>query len=97
MQQKCHLLEEHIKLLKTQIISGHVENGEKPINYKSKRGEIYYPGMIKLYSPIFYTQTRLPTIKEISPKKPHKKNIMQSCKSKLITLCNLLFSMFTII
>ncbi|KAK9303407.1 hypothetical protein QLX08_004895 [Tetragonisca angustula] len=79
VQQKCHLLEEHIKLLKTQIISGHVKNGEKPVNYKSKRREIYYnPGMVKPYSPIFYTQTCLPTIKEISPEKPHKKNIMQS-------------------
>ncbi|CAD1480246.1 unnamed protein product, partial [Heterotrigona itama] len=79
VQQKCHLLEERIKLLKTQIISGHLKNGEKPVNYKSKRREIYYnPGMIKPYSPIFYTQTCLPTIKEISPEKPHKKNIMQS-------------------
>ncbi|KOX78668.1 Kinesin-related protein 4 [Melipona quadrifasciata] len=79
VQQKCHLLEEHIKLLKTQIISGRVKNGKKPVNNKSKRREIYYnPGMIKPYSPIFYTQTCLPTIKEISPEKPHKKNIMQS-------------------
>ncbi|XP_068979248.1 uncharacterized protein [Bombus flavifrons] len=79
LQQKCHLLEEHIKLLKTRTISGYEKNCEKALNYKSKRREIWYnPGMIKPYFPVFHTQTCLPTIKEISPEKLHKKNIMQS-------------------
>lgn len=94
------MLEEHIKLLKTRTISGYEKNCEKALNYKSKRREIWYnPGMTKPYFPVFHTQTCLPTIKEISPEKLHKKNIMQSVdtnESKFITLCNLFFIMFFI-
>ncbi|XP_017763285.1 PREDICTED: kinesin-like protein KIN-7I [Eufriesea mexicana] len=82
LQQKYqinHLLEERIKLLKTQIISGCTKNCEEPFICKSRRRKIWYnPGTFKQYLPVFHTQTCLPTIKEISSEIPQKKNIMQS-------------------
>ncbi|CAK9831911.1 Centromere-associated protein E [Anthophora retusa] len=82
LQKKYHinrLLEERIKLLKTQIISGYTKNGEESFKYKSRRRQIWYnPGTFSHYLPISHTKICLPTIKEISPEKPYKKKIMQS-------------------
>lgn len=101
MQQKYqidYLLEERIKLLKNQIISGCTKNYEKPIKYKSRKRQIWCnSGMIKQYLPILHIQNCLPTINEISPEKTYKKN-MQSVdivdQSKFITLHTIYFSYY---
>lgn len=70
------MLEERIKLLKNQIISGCTKSYEKPIKYKSRKRQIWCnSGMIKQYLPILHIQNCLPTINEISPEKTYKKNV----------------------
>ncbi|KOC68904.1 Centromere-associated protein E [Habropoda laboriosa] len=82
LKMKYHiyrLLEECIKLLKTQFISGFTKNCEEQLKYKSRRRQISYnPGTFTQYLPVCHTKVCLPTIKEISPEKPYKKKIMQS-------------------
>ncbi|PBC32069.1 Centromere-associated protein E [Apis cerana cerana] len=71
-----YLLEERIKLLKNQIISGCTKSYEKPIKYKSRKRQTWCnSGMIKQYLPILHIQNCLPTINEISPEKTYKKNV----------------------
>lgn len=94
------MLEERIKLLKNQIISGCTKSYEKPIKYKSRKRQICWTnsGMIEQYLPILHIQNCLPTINEISPEKTYKKN-MQSIdivdQSKFIILYNLFFIIFS--
>ncbi|XP_043249768.1 kinesin-like protein KIN-7O isoform X2 [Colletes gigas] len=73
-----HVLEERIKLLKTQIVSGYNANRTEQFKCKSRRKQYRCnPGMFKQYLPVFQTKSGLPTIKEASPEKPHSKNNSQ--------------------
>ncbi|KZC07054.1 Centromere-associated protein E [Dufourea novaeangliae] len=74
-----HLLEERVRLLKTQIISGCNANYAEPVKCKSRRRQSWCnPGTFKSHLPVFQTKTGLPTIKEMSPEKPQRKSNMQS-------------------
>lgn len=103
-QKKYHinyLLEERIKLLKSQIISGCAKNSEGSRKYKSRRRQLCYnPGTFKQYLPVHYSKNDLPTIIEISPEKPYTKGIIQSVdvinKSKIITFNILLYKLLLI-
>lgn len=84
MLQEYHiyrLLEERIKLLKNQIISGRVANREEQFKCKSRRRQQF---------PVFQAEASLPTIIEMSPEKPYKQAVMQSVdvtdQSKLIAV-----------
>ena len=75
------LLEERIKLLNNQIISGRVANREEQLKCKSRRRQQFT---------VFQAEASLPTIIEMSPEKPNKKAVTQSIdvtrQSKLIAV-----------
>ncbi|CAL7952356.1 unnamed protein product [Xylocopa violacea] len=74
-----HLLQERIRLLKSQIISGYKRDCEEPFKYKSRKKQtLLNPGKFKQYLPVFNNKTDLPTIIEISPETQYKEDIMQS-------------------
>lgn len=89
-----HLLEERIKLLKTQIVSGCNATRAEPFKCKSRRRQNQYNFGTFKHLPVFQTKIGLPTIKEMSPEKPCNKSNSQLIdainQSKFITLQKLL-------
>ncbi|XP_078050219.1 uncharacterized protein LOC144476829 [Augochlora pura] len=76
-QNRC-LLEDRITLLKNQIISGTNANRSEPFKCKSRRRKsLCNNGTFKSQLPVFRIKSGLPTIKEMSPEKPFKKDNKQ--------------------
>ncbi|XP_031826684.2 uncharacterized protein LOC116424434 isoform X1 [Nomia melanderi] len=77
-QNNC-LLEERIKLLKAQIVSGCDGNRAELFKCKSRKRQSWCnPGASKSQLPVFQNKSGLPTIKEMSPEKPYRKDNVQS-------------------
>lgn len=73
------LLEERIELLKTRIVSGDSTSRDESFKHKSKRRQTWGgPGMSNQHLPIFQHKAGLPTIKEVSFEKSHRKSVIQS-------------------
>ncbi|KAG7207970.1 hypothetical protein KM043_009552 [Ampulex compressa] len=73
------LLEERIELLKTRIVSSNVPHHVESFKCKSRRRRTWGgSGTFKQSSSTFQPGAILPTIKEMSPEKRHRKSIIQS-------------------
>ncbi|XP_076236584.1 uncharacterized protein LOC143180609 [Calliopsis andreniformis] len=74
-----YLLEERIRLLKNQIVSGCNVNFEESFKCKSRKRQPK-PNSVtsKQHIPVFQPRYSLPTIKEMSPEKPRTKSMNQS-------------------
>ncbi|XP_076662655.1 uncharacterized protein LOC143365939 isoform X2 [Andrena cerasifolii] len=72
------LLEERIEMLKTRIVSGDTTT-EETFKSKCKRRQTWGgPGVSSQHLPVFKPTNNLPTIRETSFEKPHRKSIIQS-------------------
>ncbi|XP_076278831.1 uncharacterized protein LOC143208341 isoform X2 [Lasioglossum baleicum] len=77
--QNNRLVEDQIRLLQKQIISGSTSDRSEPYKCRTRRRQSgCNSGTFKSHLPVYQNKSGLPTIKEISPEKPHGKGNMHS-------------------